>query len=42
MRHYSSEVRDVWVTDDPTSDLRHQPEDETIEFRYWSGRRAGG
>lgn len=35
------EARDVWVTDDPASDLRDQPKDETIEFRDWSGRRVG-
>jgi hypothetical protein len=35
------EVRDAWVSDDPASDLRFRSEDETIEFRCWSGRRAG-
>ena len=30
-------IQDVWVTDDPASDLRHQSEGEEIEFRYWSG-----
>ena len=31
-------IQDVWVTDDPSSELRYQPEGEEIEFRYWSGR----
>ena len=31
-------IRDVWVTDDPASELRHKPEGEEIEFRHWSGR----
>lgn len=30
-------VQDVWITDDPVSDLRYKPEEESIEFRYWSG-----
>jgi hypothetical protein len=33
------EVRDVWVTDAPESDLQHQRPGESIEFRYWSGVR---
>jgi hypothetical protein len=32
-------IRDVWVTETTTPD-KHKPEDETIEFRYWSGRPA--
>jgi hypothetical protein len=32
-------IRDAWVTDDPISELRYKPEEEDIEFRYWSGRR---
>lgn len=31
-------IQDVWVTDDPVSELRYQSEGEDIEFRYWSGR----
>ncbi len=31
-------VQDVWITDDPVSELRYKPEEEAIEFRYWSGR----
>ena len=31
-------VQDVWVTDDPVSELRYNTEEEDIEFRYWSGR----
>ena len=30
-------IRDVWITADPQSDLRHKPDDEILEFRYWSG-----
>ena len=32
------EVRDVWITDDPDSDLRYKTADETIEFRHWSAK----
>lgn len=31
-------VRDIWITDDPISELRYLSEGEEIEFRYWSGR----
>ncbi|MBA3766558.1 MAG: hypothetical protein H0W99_06145 [Acidobacteria bacterium] len=31
-------VQDVWITDDPASDLRYSPKEEDIRFRYWSGR----
>lgn len=31
-------IQDVWITDDPVSELRYKPEEEEIEFRYWSGR----
>ena len=30
-------VRDVWLTEDPAKELRHRPEEEQIEFRYWDG-----
>jgi hypothetical protein len=30
-------VRDVWITDDLTNDLRRCPPEETIEFRLWDG-----
>jgi hypothetical protein len=33
-------IRDVWVTDNPVSELKYKPDDERIEFRYWSGRRV--
>lgn len=33
-------IRDVWITDDPASGLKYKPAEETIEFRYWSGRRC--
>ena len=32
-------IRDVSVADEPVPD-KYQPDDETIEFRYWDGRRA--
>ena len=37
----AGEVRDVWVTDDPDHGCRYKPENEAIEFRYWSGRTIG-
>ncbi len=30
-------VRDVWLTEDPAKELRYEPEDAQIEFRYWDG-----
>jgi hypothetical protein len=33
-------IHDVWVTEIPASELKYKPDDETIEFRYWSGRCA--
>ena len=30
-------IRDVWITADPLSDLRHKCDEEVLEFRYWSG-----
>jgi hypothetical protein len=32
-------IRDIWVSDAPVSELSYKPSEETIEFRYWSGRR---
>jgi hypothetical protein len=32
-------ITDIWVSDDPVSELRYKPKEETIEFRYWSGQR---
>ena len=31
-------IRDVWITADPQSDLRHKSNNEVLEFRYWSTR----
>ena len=31
-------IRDMWVSDDPVSELSYKPREATIEFRYWSGR----
>jgi hypothetical protein len=33
-------VTDVVVTDDRESMLRYKPDNETIEFRLWDGRRC--
>ena len=30
-------IHDIWITADPTADLRYKPKDEILEFRYWSG-----
>lgn len=30
-------VMDVWPADDPNAEIEWQTEDETIEFRRWSG-----
>ena len=30
-------IQDVWITDNPASDLRHCPPEEAIEFRRWDG-----
>jgi hypothetical protein len=30
-------IRNVWITADPQSDLRHKPDGEILECRYWSG-----
>ena len=35
-------IRDVWITADPTADLRYKLDDEVLEFRYWSGRQWMG
>ncbi|EMI54113.1 hypothetical protein RSSM_04451 [Rhodopirellula sallentina SM41] len=37
MRYVDNIVSDVWVSDDPRSDLRYCQSNERIEFRYWSG-----
>ena len=30
-------IQDAWVSDDPGTELKYKPEEETIEFRYWDG-----
>jgi hypothetical protein len=30
-------IHDIWITADPTADLRYKPKNEILEFRYWSG-----
>jgi hypothetical protein len=34
------EIRDVWLTDDPTTNLKCKSDDATIECRFWDGRSA--
>lgn len=36
----NNSVRNVWITDDPESDLKLKFQEETIEFRYWNGGKA--
>ena len=36
------EIRDVWVSDDPTSEHRYLSEGESVELRYWDGREWSG
>ena len=31
-------VKDAWVTDDPGKEMKYVQPQETLEFRYWSGR----
>jgi hypothetical protein len=31
-------VKDVWITDDPASELSYAPAEESTLLRYWSGR----
>lgn len=39
----NGEVRDAWVTDDPSCDeTKYTEPDETIEKRLWNGRPAAG
>ena len=33
----NGEVRDVWITDDPGSEFKYKPPEESLEFRRWSG-----
>jgi hypothetical protein len=36
----SGAIRDIWITDDPTANLRHCPSDEVIDFRLWDGTKV--
>lgn len=38
LRYVDGTLTDVWVSDDPRSELRYCQPNERIEFRYWSGR----
>jgi hypothetical protein len=33
-------IGDIWITDDPQSDVRHSQPDEHIEFRRWNGAKV--
>jgi hypothetical protein len=33
----NGKVQDVWPTDDPQTELKHKPPEESLEFRRWSG-----
>ena len=33
-------IRNIWVTDDPRSDVRYSQPDEHIEFRRWNGAKV--
>ena len=30
------EIVKVWITEDPTDELKYQQDDEVLEFRYWN------
>ena len=32
-------ITDIWITDDPKSDKKYQEPNESLQFRYWSGRK---
>jgi len=36
------EVQDVWVSDRPASESRYLSEGESVELRYWDGRKWAG
>jgi hypothetical protein len=38
MSRNGNRTLDVWVTEDPETDLRYRATDETIEFRRWDKR----
>jgi hypothetical protein len=38
VQSFDDVVHDVWVTDDPASDRKYQQANETLHFRFWSGR----
>ncbi len=37
MQYIDDDLRDIWISDDPNSDLRYCDSNERIDFRYWSG-----
>ncbi len=38
--HYVDDViSDVWITEDPASEFECQQANESLQFRYWSGRK---
>jgi hypothetical protein len=35
----AGKVRDIWITDgDLESELKYKPDEEELEFRFWSGK----
>ncbi|MCB9925561.1 MAG: hypothetical protein H6822_25650 [Planctomycetaceae bacterium] len=39
VQSFDDVVHDVWITDDPSSHRKYQQANETLNFRYWSGRK---
>lgn len=39
--HVDGKVRDIWVSDDPAGESRYLGEGESVELRYWDGRKWG-
>ena len=34
-----NKIADVWITDEPSEELKYQQSDEVLEFRYWNGQK---
>ena len=33
-------IQNIWITDDPRSDVRYSQPDDHIEFRRWNGTKV--
>ena len=33
-----NKITQVWITEDPLSELKYKEDDEVLEFRYWNGQ----